>query len=308
MSEFLKKNKKKSSLALLLLLLQRGKGLGPLLALLLILSFVFIAPSGVLMNAPWLAAIGRRLGLRSGLGSGSDSAELAMQFSDSLGANGAAGRLGLLGGWFGLGRGGVAEYGKSSVDMVKAGSDVEQGMNGGSGGDKLYDDVAKGGRKTVDGVLTPKDAGKMDNGVPLSEEEMQAGLGQAVANQISGGLSGIDGLGDLGDQTNGSGAVSGGFQPRAADKQADLVNAAFGGRLKGANLLLANSKGGHLGWRGGKLAFMSKGANLSAHGGNNSVMYQLAQGNAYSVAAAPPPGHCDPGNCPGEFASNASGA
>ena len=131
MSEFLKRNKKKGALAFLLLFFQRGRGLGPLLALLLILSFVFIAPNGTFLNGPFFDAIGRRLGLRSELG-GADS--LAMNgFADGIGGGkGVARGLGIVGGLFGLGKGGEAQYGKSTVDMVKAGKDLA-GRAGGEG-------------------------------------------------------------------------------------------------------------------------------------------------------------------------------
>ena len=139
MSEFLKRNKKKGLLAFLLLLFQRGKGLGPLLVLLLVLSFMFIAPSGTMLHMSWLDEVGRRLGLRSGLGSDQDSSDLA-GFADGIrGGKGAPAGLGFIGGIFGLGRG-ASQYGKSTVDMVKGGKEL-------GGGENYLDGVAKAGQK-----------------------------------------------------------------------------------------------------------------------------------------------------------------
>lgn len=311
MSDFLQRNKKKGALALLLLFLQRGKGLGPLLFLLLLLSFVFIAPNSSFLGSSWLADIGRRLGLRSELGSGEDSAQLAA-LSDALRrAPGSKGGLGIMSGLFGLGRGGSSNYGKNTVDMVKGGKGLAGEMDG---SEKMYDGVAKGAGKTVDGVLRPEDSKKFENGVSLSDEEMEGGLSeQAFAGEVQGGL-GAEGLSELRGRlgaNGGQGAAKGYFQPRAGDKTSDLMKGAFGGsKLPNGSFNLKGAQTGKLsqmkaqGMRGQQKAAN----NLTSGVGTGSVMYQLAEGKAYSVAAAPPPGNCDPGSCPGEFARNASGA
>lgn len=311
MSEFLQRNKKKGALALVLLFLQRGKGLGPLLFLLLLLSFVFIAPNSSFLGSSWLAQMGKRLGLRGELGSGEDTTQLAA-FSDALRrAPGSKAGLGLMSGLFGLGRGGSSNYGKNTVDMVKGGKGLAGGMEG---GEKMYDGVAKGAGKTVDGVLRPEDSKKFENGVSLSDEEMQGGLNeQAFAGEIQEGM-GVEGLAELRDRmgaAGGNGAAKNYFQARASNKASDLMKGAFGGsRLPNGTFNPKGSQTGQLsqmkaqGARG-----QQKAANSLASGvGTGSVMYQLAEGKAYSVAAAPPPGNCDPGSCPGEFARNASGA
>ena len=61
---------------------------------------------------------------------------------------------------------------------------------------------------------------------------------------------------------------------------------------------------------GRKLSARVSGAVGDARGsGRKTAMYQLAEGRAYSIAAAPPPGKCDPGGgCPGEYAKNISGS
>lgn len=304
MSDFLKRNKKKGSLALLLLFFQRGKGLGPLLALLLLLSFVFIAPSSVFTHAPWLEAMAKRIGLRSGLGSGADSSELA-GFADGVSAGRPSMRgLGLLGGIFGLGRGGVNQYGKSTVDMVKAGKDLASRANG-EAEDKYYDGVGKGAGKTVDGVLRPEDSKKLEGGVSLSEDEMQNGLlAEAFAGQVQGG----EGMEALSELRNRNGGGSGALLARASDGKADLMKGAFGSaRLLGGTLNPKGSGGKMSNLRGGGPRLARGNSSLAKGAGSQTVMYQLAEGKAYSVAAAPPPGHCDPGGCPAEFASNAGG-
>lgn len=312
MSEFLQRNKKKGALALLLLFLQRGKGLGPLLFLLLLLSFVFIAPNSGMMGSGWLAQIGKRLGLRGELGSGEDTSQL-VAFSDALRrAPGSKGGLGLMSGLFGLGRGGSSYYGKNTVDMVKGG----KGLAGeiGSGGDKTYDGVAEGKGKTVDGVLRPEDSKKYENGVALSDQEMADGLMQeAFADEIQGGM-GAEGLAELRQRmaaAGGPGAAKNYFQARATDKTSDMMRNAFGGsKMPGMSLSLKGGPAGKMGTlKAQQLRASAKGgANLQGHAGTGTVMYQLAEGKAYSVAAAPPPGNCDPGSCPGEFARTASGA
>ncbi|MBI5597418.1 MAG: hypothetical protein HY928_15110 [Elusimicrobia bacterium] len=302
MSDFLKRNKKKGSLALLLLFFQRGKGLGPLLALLLLLSFVFIAPSSVFTHAPWLEAMAKRIGLRSDLGGG-DLTDLA-GFADGVGPGRPTSRgLGLLGGIFGLGRGGVSQYGKSTVDMVKAGKDLASRASGG-GEDKFYDGVGKGSGKSVDGVLRPEDSKRMEGGVSLSESEMENGLlAEAFAGQVQGG----EGLGELRERM-GAGASSA-MLARASDGKADLMKGAFGSsRLLGGTLNPKGGGGNMSSMRGGGPRLARGKSSLAKGAGSQTVMYQLAEGKAYSVAAAPPPGHCDPGGCPAEFASNAGGA
>lgn len=302
MSEFLKRNKKKGALAFLLLFFQRGRGLGPLLALLLILAFVFIAPNGSFFGSSFFDTMSKRLGLRGELG-GADS--IAMNgFSDGVGGGkGVARGLGMIGGLFGLGKGGEAQYGKSTVDMVKAGKDLA-GRAGGEG-DKFYDGVGKDA-KSVDGVLRPDDAKNMEGGVTVSDSEMQSGLmAEAFGGKIQGG-AGADGLAELRERL---GAKAGGqnmMLARAGDRSADMMSSAYGNNRM---LNVKGTGGGKLGWDKKKgPSFLSGKGDVAGKAGSKTVMYQLAEGKAYSVAAAPPPGHCDPGACPAEFASNVGGA
>lgn len=309
MSEFLQRNKKKGALALVLLFLQRGKGLGPLLFLLLLLSFVFIAPNSSFLGSSWLAQMGKRLGLRGELGSGADTSQMA-SFSDALRrAPGSKQGMGLVSSLFGLGLGGSSNYGKNTVDMVKGGKGLADGM----GGEKMYDGVAKGAGKSVGGVLRPEDSKKFENGVSLSDEEMQGGMMQEGLEGVQEGL-GVEGLSELRERlgaAGGAGAPKSMFQARASDKSTDLMKGAFGGsKLPNGTFTPKGSQTGQLSqMKGAGMRGQSKAANSLASGvGTGSVMYQLAEGKAYSVAAAPPPGNCDPGSCPGEFARNASGA
>jgi hypothetical protein len=255
--------------------------------------------------------MGKRLGLRSELGSGEDTSQLAA-FSDALRrAPGSERGMGLVSSLFGLGRGGQSNYGKNTVDMVKGGKGLAGNMEG---GEKMYDGVANGAGKTVGGVLRPEDSKKFENGVSLSDEEMQGGLAQeGFGEGVQGGM-GAEGLAELrerlGANAGGSGAAKNYFQARATDKNSDLMRNAFGNsRLPSMSISLAGGSGKLGSMKGQQLRATSKaGGALASHAGTGSVMYQLAEGKAYSVAAAPPPGNCDPGSCPGEFARNASGA
>ncbi|MBI3296585.1 MAG: hypothetical protein HYZ75_00360 [Elusimicrobia bacterium] len=289
MSEFLKRNKKKGALALLLLFFQRGKGLGPLLALLLILSFMFISPSGLFLSGGFFDSIGRRLGLGGGSEGEGDPGQL-VRFSEAIGGKGARG-FGMIGGLFGLGKGGEAQYGKSTIDMVRPGKELETKA-------QYADGVGK--TATVDGVLRPDDAAKLEGGVAVSESDMQNGLlAEAFAGEIQGG-PGLEGLDSLREKLGGNP-----LSARASNPRSDLMNTVLGGR----GLNPRGGKDGSIKWDKGKgIRAGASGGLGRGKGGSNSVMYKLAESKAYSVAAAPPPGHCNPGGCPGEFASNTAGA
>lgn len=253
MSRFLERNKKKGLLALLLLFFKRGKGVGAILAMVALLSCVFVAPSGFLVDIPWISAMAERLGLRSMLGGG----EMRFsELSEALRAARERGTAGRRGGWFGAGRGGVSGFGKSTVDYVKGG----EGMLG----EGTYDNVANGSGESVDGVLRPEDANKMNDGVSLSEEEMRNGLLRSafagkfadaggpggalrrdgvfvdrmgLSNKNSflpgGTLAGGSGArgGDGADGGLGAGSGEGAYgKGRAVNKASRLTAAAFGGR------------------------------------------------------------------------------
>lgn len=305
MSDFLNRNKKKGSLAALLLFLQRGKGVGPLLALVALLSFIFIAPASFVLGIPFVGPFVEKLGLRSALGGGQpnqaqleEALRLARARRDGLAAPGAL-----------FGRDGVGQYGRSTVDFVK-----------GREGDKAktYDENA-GEARTIDGVVRPEDAKKMEEGVELKEGELANGLlNPAYADGVGlGGTKGDPGEGpkaDFGKLSGfgGGSGNSGGFSGRPFDPTANLVGDSL---AKNAVPKVASSR--NLGGAGGKLSqreFRRMNAQVSGAVGNargsgrSTALYQLAEGRAYSIAAAPPPGKCDPNSCPNEYARNISGA
>jgi hypothetical protein len=313
-SQFLKKNKKKGLLAGLLLFFQRGRGVGPLLVLVGLLSFVFMAPTSVLSRFPFASKVMAKLGLRSGLGHG-DSLFLQEQLANALRAARARRSIRSGGGIFGRDGVGSGQYGKNSTDMIRGGKDIT-----GDGVDRYYDGVGKGSGESVDGVLRPEDASKMEEGVALDESELQGGL---LKNAMAGkfGEGGIEDIGALGDRGrlslveslgSGQGGPSATSSARAASPDEGMLNDALDKKRvpDAAGRSLRTSARGRLGWRKFRKisARMNKALDKPGNSGRNTAMYQLAEGRAYSIAAAPPPGNCDPGTCPAEFANTASGA
>ncbi|OIO04871.1 MAG: hypothetical protein AUJ52_14460 [Elusimicrobia bacterium CG1_02_63_36] len=312
-SQFLKKNKKKGLLASLLLFFQRGRGVGPLLVLIGLLSFVFMAPASVLSRFPFAGRVMEKLGFRSGLGHG-DSLFLQEQLANALRAARARRQLRAGGGLFGRDGAGAAGYGKSSTDMIRGGKDIA-----GDGDERYYDGVGKGAGESVDGVLRPEDASKMEEGVALGDGELEGGLMKnAMAGEFGeGGIKDIGALGDRGrlrlveSLNNGKGGAAASSGARAASSDEGMMANALdkksvpqtGGRS------LSAKAGGKLGWKSFRKISSRMNRALDRIGsGRSTAMYQLAEGRAYSIAAAPPPGNCDPGTCPAEFASTASGA
>jgi len=282
MSQFFERNKKKGLLSVLLLFFQRGKGGGPLLLMVTLLAFVFIIPASTLINSPFTQRLSRMLGLRSGLGGG----QMLVEKSDGLAMDDARRGVADPGALFN-GPGAEARYGKSTVDLVKGGG-VEEAKS--DAVDKLA-----GEGKDVDGVLRPEDAQDLKDGVPLSEEDLVGGLLKNV-------------------EAAGAGMNDGGFSlgggARAVSRSDDLLAKS----LDDADVpgMQARSKGaarGKLGWSEFKKinSRVSSAVGGSRRTDRKTAMLQLAEGRAYSVAAAPPPGKCDPNGCPGEYASNTSG-
>lgn len=312
-SQFLKKNKKKGLLAALLLFFQRGRGIGPILVLIGLLSFIFMAPPTVLSRFPFAAKILAKLGFRSGIGHG-DGMFLQEQLANALRAARARRQLRSGGGFFGRDGKGVGQYGKNSTDMIRGGKGF---MEDGAG--RTYDGVGKGAGESVDGVLRPEDANKMEDGVALTEEDMREGMMKnAMAKHFGeGGIGEIGALGDRGRLKMMKGLDSGGRGPSAttgaraaASDDGLLANALDKKRVPDAGgRSLSARAGGRLGWRRFRKisARMNKALNSPRSAGRNTAMFQLAEGRAYSIAAAPPPGNCDPGTCPAEFASTAAG-
>lgn len=298
MSEFLERNKKKGSLAALLLFLKRGRGVGPFLAMAMILGAMFIVPAGYHDNLPWLAQFAEKIGLGSWF-AGSDNSGGGQSFEDSLSAArrgrdeaDALASMRLAAPSLPPG------YGKSTVGLVRDPDPLTKA-------DEVKEDISKSDGKAVDGVPLPEDAKKLPDGISLKEDELHKGLmggGLAALAKAGGFPSGAPGL------SGGSPAtLSGGMgQGRAADNSNKLLNAALDNSK--APDVGSGGKQGNLDFRAGgrpKLSPSAGGASLGNTAGRTSAMGQLAQGRAFSVAAAP--GYCPPGSCPNEYASNASG-
>jgi len=148
---------------------------------------------------------------------------------------------------------------------------------------------------------------------------MQEGMMKnAMAQKFGeGGINEIGALGDRGrlkmlEGLNSGQGFSGGSSARAASSDEGMLNNALDKKRvpKTGGRSLAGRAGGRLGWRRFRKisARMNKALDKPRNAGRNTAMYQLAEGRAYSIAAAPPPGNCDPGTCPAEFASTAAGA
>lgn len=294
MSEFLERNKRKGAVAGLLLLLKRGKGAGPVMLMASLLAVVFVLPSGMRSRlGEWLGF--DRDGMRSS-GEGGDVTPFAEM--DEAARRARAGELrrgsSLPGG------GNMAYYGRSTVNYVK-GEDPSKLKE-----KSALEAIGRGG-KDVDGVLRPDDAKKMAEGVQLDPKEFEDGL---LKNAFAGGFGGSGGVGSSG----GPGASGGAFlnRPRGADRQTELRNATMNGATNVPGSGAPVSRGGDrrkLQWRLFDSLTKRVGSSLRGlqNANKNTAMYDLVQGRAYSVAAAPPPGFCGD-NCPREFASNTGGA
>ncbi|MFA5140333.1 MAG: hypothetical protein WC728_13965 [Elusimicrobiota bacterium] len=298
-TQFFEKNKKKGLLAFLLLFFNRGKGVGPLLLMVGLLAFIFILPATTFMHVPFLDRVAQALGLRSDLGGG----EMRVRggLSDSMQEGRNSKPLTDPGALFGSG-GALAYYGKSTVGLVKG-----EGADAAKGESRQYSEIEKAG-KSIGGVPTPEDADKMRDGVPLSEGELINGLmNEAYAEGMPGGGMGAFGPGLAGGpgaiSRSGARAATRGDDAMASALSQTNVPAVGSSRVKGA-------AGGKLAWRNkrGMNSRMSGAVGGIANSNRSTAMYRLAETRAYSVAAAPPPGKCDPNNCPNEYASTASGA
>ncbi|HAH05626.1 MAG TPA: hypothetical protein DCM05_03725 [Elusimicrobia bacterium] len=305
MSEFLQRNKNKGALALLLLFMKRGKGAGPLLLLVILLGGIFIVPSGIVGRVPWAAKLADAIGLGRFVGAGgSGGGDLEYALNSERTKRSLA-----------LASAPSDYYGKSTVGLVKGDKSFldDKGNMG-----KVNDTLAKSGGKSVGGILNPEDAQK-NEGVSVDEDELRSGLMNNAFAGVMGGGKGLGGGAGLAagqslsgfDGVNNGGSSASLDKGRAADNVADMVKntldntavPSLGGRS------IAGAAGGKLGWRqmSGLKTTQSRVFGTPT-GGKSTVMYQLAEGRAYSIAAAPPPGNCPDPSCPKEYASHAGGA
>lgn len=289
---FLDRHKKKGLLALLLLLLKRGRGAGPVFLLVTVLSLLFVAPAGLGRHIPWADKLAKipGLGLIFGPPGRLGLAELGERFrllrdGDLALWDPVRWRRGPLPGGRGV---------ESSVELVKG--DGAGSGRGVSGGEAIrYSDKIKGGG-SINGVFTPEEASKREDGVPLSEGELLSGLmGYAHAAAL-GGVGLHRGAGAL---PRGVSAVS----PGGGGVQG-ILDSAKGPEAGPGKKTGGGGKADPYAWQKtrGKIGESLKGPKLAKKG---TAMYQLAISKAYSAIAVP--AKCKDTGCPKEFASNASG-
>lgn len=300
MNTFFERHRRKGLLALLLLLLKRGKGAGPFLLLVALMSFLFILSAGFGASVPWAGRFARALGLNLfGDGGGPRLAGL----SDALRVVQANRGPGSRGFWFGGGRGAGAfrhDPAKSSVDMVDGIDLGEPARRGGAGGDER---LIKGGGRSVGGILNPDDAKKRENGVSVDPGELEQGLLKAAhAGMFPGGR------GPGGSLESVKGGLGRGGS--ALDPRRQLLDSALG---TGSG---SSGRGGSAGGMGagGKLSWkqnerdtrMDRALAALRTYGRFRAVYQLAETRAASRMATMP--LCpDSASCPREFSSNSAG-
>lgn len=313
MSTFFEKHKRKSVLALLLLFLKWRRGLGPMLLMVMLVMFIFIAPAnlmGIMVDglsklpggaraAAGVTWIAGRLGLWQGAGEASFD-ELLAAFRAARADRGASSEL-----WRGiLGPGGGAV---SSIGLVRGSKeDLNASANLGA--------KIKGGG-SIGGIMTPEEAGKGAQGVEIRPEDLQgerAGLVQSAYAEGAGG-SGLTGRLRAGlPDAVGSGAYAGANFFSGANTAAsfDKVQAALD---SGATGKAATPK---VSAQDGKLRKNSntKADTRSGFGANRNpirkgarALAQLADGRSRTQMARDP--YCTVSNgCMPEYASTNAGA
>lgn len=302
MSEFLQKHRKKGILAALLLFLKRGKGVWAILAMVGLLGGIFIAPSGSFFSLPWLQTGLQRMGLGGLAGGRARQSADKGEMDRNLDSARSRAALNLV-------SSNVGERG-SSLMYIKGDKNLLEKEPETAG---LADSIKQKGGKTVGGIINPEDSVKNDKGVMVDEDELRGGLMNAYAGVVPGGpgISGGPGASSGSGAAEALGVTGGSGYLSASNSGLDMVKNTLGNErvpvLGGRTF--EGAAGGKVGWQKGKNlhASSSRAAGLQ-RSGPGSVMYQLAEGRAYSISAAPPPGYCDPGSCPAEYASNASGA
>ena len=314
MSQFLQKNKKKGLMALLLLSLQRGKGVGPLVLMVGLLAMIFVLPSGLLGRVPFLGPLFERFGAGGSCGVKGESSALTDAWDADREGGANVRTAGILGG----AAGGGLPINRSGVDLVNGKAVIDKTQDG--AGAKDGEGGADG--KGVEGVPTPEDAKKTEDGVPVDNDELKNGLMNSDFAGMIKGMGGGNGMGRIkGLDSSGSGGGSGSGarwngrldKGRADDPKSGMLKSALEGSKVPVVGQAGNARaGGRLDWKRLKGLNTKTSAAMQAPARNakGTAMYQLAEGRAYSIAAAPPAsgGLCDPGHCPSEFASNASGA
>lgn len=301
MSTFFENHKRKGVLSLLLLLLGRGKGVVPLLILVVVLSGLSVLPFG--FRAPaWLDRI-----LLGKIGQGAYGPGLSQEMSANRGMERSLGRR-LLGAIL------PRRFDQSSVDFVRGKGLVDT---------KFAGKVSIKGGKSISGVIRPEDLGKMKDGISLTTEELLAGLVNSAqagdfAAQLGrvGGVKGLEALmaGKLpyygkepvrkgaadfadGGLHAGGGGLSGG---RAVNVELRTV-AAGGSVLRNGRNFSGKMSGKFDEQNQGRLSQLNQNRMI----GSEKEMGYLAQTNAFSQFGSKCAGDI---SCPKEHASTTSDA
>ncbi len=306
MSTFLEKNKKKSALAALLLFIRTRKTVSALLLLVALATFMFVAPSNIVLSFPGGARLAAGAAWVAGkLGVDTSKWGLAggkRDYNDLLAAFRVAKDGGSKAGWSSFMRGKDGDgAGTGSLDFVK-GSRKDLEASGGSGAN-----MAKPG--SVDGVLNPDDARNRGEGegVALSDQDLTGERAGMVKSAFAGGF------GAGGSLSGGAFANSGFFSGKGA------ASGTLGGIVKGGLEGINASSGKGVQIPGGAKGQMSasRASKISARTNRGSVgshtisgqraFVQLAAGRGRAAISVAP--NCTPGSgCPGEFAAVQTGA
>lgn len=323
-NKFFDRNKKKSLLGLLLLWIKENRTLSALLLVVALASFLFVAPSAMVLNLPggtrlvagiaWLA---ERMGVdtskwgffaRGGAHSYDDFIA-ALRHAKENGSRPAG-----WGAFFGKnpdGRGGAG--GPSSLDMVQGRrSDLE-------GGGYPKGKLPEG--KDVAGIMNPEDMKDAEDGVSVDEELLAQQRGALVRDANAGGfapgardLLGFAGRAGLDGPTSvGAGAYVGkgtfGGGSGAGTRPGDNIRGALATtdpgtaprpRIQGATQgRLSRARAASISARVQR-GIQSQSVN------SHRAFAQLADGRGRAAIATTP--NCVPPGCPGEFATTNTGA
>jgi hypothetical protein len=280
-----------------------------------LLATIFVVPTNVILGLPVLGPIAKQLGIRPPGINGGQLAEL----SEDRRAGYRDRQLdapGTIFGRDGNGAGGAqAGYGESTVNLVRGadaygGEGLEQREN-----IEDYELVGKGDELEGAGALDPNEAKDLEDAVKLDNDDLIKTIGARDGDGRDAGsekpvadfenLKGFKGLSSGHSQTMG--------RPVNPD-QKDLLASALENNTNVPKTGRSVKKGSVLGGKLKGRQFRKMNAAISGSKGTQrgrtkrTAMYQLAEGRAYSMAAAPPPGLCDPGGgCPAEYASNVAG-
>lgn len=324
-NKFFDRNKKKSLLGLLLLWIKENRTVSALLLVLALASFLFVAPSAMVLNLPggtkmvagiaWLAS---RMGVdtskwgffANGGARNYDDFLAALRHAKESGSRPAG-----WGAFFGKNPdgAGAGAGGPGSLDMVKGRrSDLE-------GGGYPEGKLPEG--KDVAGIMNPEDMKEGENGVSVDDELLAQQRGGLVRDANAGGfapgardlLGFAGGAAARGDMSVGAGAYvgkgtfggSGGAGSLPDDKikgalsQMDPISVPRSQMTRGTQGRLSQARAASMSAR------VQRG--IQARSVNSHRAFaQLADGRGRAAVATTP--NCVPPGCPGEFATANTGA